>query len=407
LPAEKGLFKPRVCTYCGAVETAVRPESRAAAFNPTPRQQARFWGPGVVLGGLVVAALQIAHWQPGKVPPQDAPPERPSVSEPPVDVSTEAARPDIRTRGGLLLVRADQDNHEDLLAVCSMGDETTPEHWLAAINGDDGTELWRRPWDSTADPASTLRAVVADKLLLVSPEGQLLALDPGTGNLLWQRAVGPSAHTLCEGEQSVGVTSAGRFLAFALATGAPIRADQRRCRPAYTSRSPAPNFSYVDGATLNQWLPRGDSLHAVRGLAPHQGVARLLLGTEPRSTAEGEGPASVGLIANRQWLWRSVVGSGGLGAELTDPPIAAVRRSRVVVPYLAQHRTALGVASFDLTDGRRQWDQLLFRVAPPATVTASDVLLTMDGKVFVRGDRGHVWAARAEDGVVVWTLGRP
>jgi outer membrane protein assembly factor BamB len=315
----------------------------------------------------------------------------------------------------MLLLNTGDDSIEDVLVLASeLGAAAEQRCWLA-LDGATGRELWRYrlPVGQKHSPL----AVMTDSLLLLTSDTQLTALDPFSARVVWRQPLKGAVESLCATEAYVAVRysetaqqhKSPGLEAFTTTSGTAVLArSAKSCTPAYSTRSAGPNFSYVEGSALRAWLPKTHNFHVQRGLLPNQGSARVVLGTGPlRAVPSASGPAALGVIANRRWLWQGLVAAESAGVpRLLDPPQAAVRQERIVVPHLLMGDPALRVASFELANGRWQWERRLEHLPDAFASKASGTALAISrtGQIFVRTPTGRLFALDLESGAVRWQL---
>lgn len=248
-------------------------------------------------------------------------------------------------------------------------------------------------------------------LLLVADTHRLYGINALSGKTAWVRDLGELPSDLCEGRGYAGLRfSNGRFEALAMATGARVNGDASRCQPIVTSRSVAPNFSIVEGAALPSLVPERPPLRPERALVPHRGVARVLLGSAPAAPAAAlaaEGAARVAVTSEESWLWDARLGrESAARAHLLTPALAAVRRERVVVPYVLSSPPELRLASLDLGSGRLLWDQLLSTSAVAQHSERAELRISSSGRIYFSNGTGQLWVIEL-DGQPIWQIGQP
>lgn len=231
-----------------------------------------------------------------------------------------------------------------------------------------GAPLWSQsvipPTDNPRDASGGGLAVSADVLLVTTGFGELVALDPATGNEFWRQdldAPGTSAPTIM-GDLAYVVARDGRAWAIELGSG--------RIRWTLTGTPPVSNFSGGAGAAVNDNIaifpfPSGEVLAAF----PEGGLRRwatVVTGQRP-----GQAASTVSDIAG-------------------DPVIDG---DRVYVGNVAGRMVALEVAN-----GDRIWTATEGVVGP--VWPAGD-------SVFLVNDLGELVRLDAADGTPVWRVTLP
>lgn len=392
----------RTCTYCNLVAdgspgglrgTAGRTTRHLAVFGV-----AAFASLGSAFAGwMALRSVSPAESQPSHARQSDAPSagaSTPTEDLPaPEDQTVKPAPPWIGPH--LMLVPHDHGRKENVLVTWRPSEGGALA--FAVLDAWSGKVVWERPFVGTQEPLP-LRAVVGETLVAFTDDHQMLGLDPERGTTLWTRPFAFTPERLCAVPRIVGIEHAGGLERVTQATGEPVEgAGGRDCEPVYDSLSAAPNFVYVDGPKLDTWLSPGDHFVLRRGLAPHEGVARVLLGQYPGL----QGPVSVGVLQGKRWLWRSSVrAESPTGPQFFREPRAAVRHQRVVVPY--HDDGSLHLASFDLGTGRRQWDREIAAIGSQDDDV--EVLQTLAGRVLVRVGSGALWSVESDRGDIVWSF---
>jgi serine/threonine-protein kinase len=355
-------------------------------------------------------AAQASPWRPlwavTPVQPPPAAPLAPASGAALGGGTPEVERP-VRAEPGLLVFDADGDGAPDVVDVYQGKSGGDGGRWLGAVSGADGRVLWRV---STPAPSeTTTRVLVGATLLLVPDDGsrptaadEVTAIDARRGLSLWRRAIDGRVEAVCAGDEAVGLrTDRAPVLHLVAATGeAANSAAVGACGHAYTSRGDGPNFEVVVGPEADRAVGGAAAITAAkmslrRVLVPVTGAARVLLGD-----ARPSGAPAVAVTAGGRLLWRALLGpAGGGSAAWAGTPLAAVRRSRVVVSYREAAAGAAHVVAFELASGAIAWDLALGGEDDmPAELTAST-----EGPIFVRAASGRV-ARIGFDGSDVHTI---
>lgn len=405
-PLPRGRAQSVVCTYCRAtisVEQRVVHRGAVQALLGIPR-----WVKGELLLALTVG-LGIVVWQlrthgrlTESTPPSPTAFELPSGSEPglvvpgPPEVVPELGR----VRGKLVLASTGQDDQQVVVVVTESTDEPE-QRSVAALSCINGQTLWRRGLPSGADEATTERAWVRDSVLVRTPE-EVTRLDGTTGEVVWQAPAPEPNGRLCVTEAYVGVrdTAAPRRV-LDWATGRPFDVKAGPCETPYSSRDSAPNFKYLTDSALQTLTRSAKAFKPVRGLLPHQGNARVVLGL---SNENQESAPSVAVVASGRWVWQQDVSAYTLAA-FPEPALAAVRKESVVVPYWDTQNQALRLSAFNLEQGQRLWDASLIENLQIPTRADLDVGMTLDGSVLVRLFDGRLNAYSLDSGKLLWSVG--
>jgi PQQ-like domain len=398
------------CSFCGApLRKRREPPTPRAPQAPRSQSTPFVWalvGAGVLVTLGALSAFVTTARGPtsgAALPGADTPVRTQSVGEPVLDTAPATPPPRARVLSGLLLLSSSENESEALLATLELLDDTN-KRLLAALNPNTGALLWSQPLQPSQSNGP--RAVV-NGTLIVSGAQTLNGLDPTTGEGLWQRSLERVPQSLCQGRNTVGVSTALGFTAFASTTGSPIPADPKHCTSVYSSHSAAPNFRYAEVDEVRHWLPRSSRLAPLRGLLPQRGAARVVLGKETGNS--GSASSSVGIIAGKGWLWQASLGTGqNDGAAFLSPGIAAVRAERVVVPYRLPDKAEVQLVCFDLASGRRLWTRSLDSGpnggksdAPP------ELLVTRDGRVLYLNEQGTLRTLNLDEGTEQWSMGVP
>lgn len=342
---------------------------------------------------------------PTLVPPPPPPPptstaeSQPSASPSPQGVTTVEGRP--------LLVNAINPQAQDCVAVGRVtGDDDTAR--VFAFNGRTGRVLWQHAL--TATRAAELELAAWDDSVLVRTQTRVSRLRAEDGALLWSIDEVPPAGRLCWGSSYVAVVDgAPPSTGWEWTKGSPTEVKPGGCEVLYSTKDPGSNFQYIEAEALVSVVPATNGFTPLRALLPNQGNARVVLGEQ---TTDGNA-AQLGVVVNRRWVWRQEL-SPRRFATYPSPAVASVRRGSVVVPYVDTHDHKLRLAAFALEQGRRQWDQVLLDDAklgtahqrsPKASTKQVDVVISLDGAVFVRTSDGQLRAYSLESGAPLWSIG--
>ncbi len=405
-PLPKGRGQTVVCKYCRAtisVEQRVVHRGAVRALLGIPR-----WVKGELLLALTVG-LAIAVWQlrthgrlSDSTPPSPTAFELPPGSEPAL---VQPGPPEVvpqlgRVKGKLVLESSDPDDQQTVVVVTESTDEPD-RRWVAALSSANGQTLWRWALPPGATEATTERAWVRGALLVRTAE-EVVRLDGATGAVVWRAPATEPQGRLCITEVYVGTrhgTAPRRVLDWA--TGRAFDVKPGSCETPYSSRDAAPNFKYLTESALQTLTRRVKTFQPVRGLVPHQGNARVVLGL---SNKNQESAPSVAVVANGRWVWQQEVSAYTLAA-FPEPALAAVRKESVVVPYWDTQNQALRLSAFNLEQGQRLWDaSLVENLRVPARADL-DVGMTLDGSVLVRLLDGRLNAYSLDSGKLLWSVG--
>lgn len=408
-PLPKSIGASIVCKYCNvtvSLEQRTIPRTSPRAQTGLP-EWVQIWFKREMLFGLVVGVGMLV-WQvyrfagPSTVPHNDFPEPPPTGTlqsrDPPPDQPPAVDSRLVRA-AGKLVITSDASSQPLVLTAAAFADQSD-QQWLAAIRPDRGQVAWRWPLPSGVKEAHIERAVV-DGAVVVRTAEQVTRLDVGTGNVVWQANAPAPSGRLCATQDYIAVKAdKPPTRALDWATGQPFDVKPGACELQYSSADAASNFQYLELAAL-QKLPKKSGFRPVRGLLPKQGNARVILGTVLRGT---ERAPVVSVTANGRWVWQTDV-SAYTFAALSDPPLAAVRRESVVVPYWDTQNGHLRLSAFNLESGSRLWDAA---VSEPTSVQKNvdiDVGVTLEGMVLVRLFDGCVKAYALATGELAWSMG--
>lgn len=396
-----------VCTYCRAnisAEQRVAHPGAMQALSALPR-----WVRGELLLGLV-AGLAIVVWQlRSSWQHEDVAPLLIARGQPGLTTqeSGETLAPEVapkfgRVLGKLLLTVNEQPAPQTVVLV-SESSEMTTQRSLVAINSSNGQTRWRWPLPPAATEPSTERAWVRDSLVVRTRE-EVYRLDGETGSVVWSGLALEPTGRLCFTDAYVGIRDGEEpRRALDWATGRVLEVKGAPCELPYSSADPGPNFSYLSESALLDVTRRAAAFQPLRGLLPHQGNARVVLGV---SSAGAAPTPAVAVVANGRWIWKQDV-SAYTFAALPEPAIATVRKESVVVPYWDTQNQALRLSALGLKKGHRLWDISLIENAPRTTETDLDIGVTLDGTVLVRLPDGRLNAYSLQSGKLLWSVGEP
>lgn len=355
---------------------------------------------------------------PTLVPPPSPPPSQigdrlSSVSGSPSSKSvnsgaqaTPAAQEVTILEGRPLLVTAVNPQAQDCVVLGRFSSDGKAR--VFAFNGRTGRTLWQH---ELPDSGATERELAAyDDSVLVRTSGQLWRLRARDGEVLWKNADVTSGGRLCSGSSYVAIIhQAPPSRGWEWTAGRPNEVKPGDCEPLYSTKDPGSNFQYVEALDLASVVPVTTGFTALRALLPNQGNARVVLGEQTTN-----GPtAQLGVVVNRRWVWKQELSQHRF-ATYPSPAVAAVRRGSVVVPYVDTQNHTLRLAAFALEQGKRQWDEVLLEDAELSSVnernavsskTHVDVVISLDGAVFVRTSDGQLRAYSLESGAPLWNIG--
>ena len=400
------------CEHCGSVirpetaeggESAQLPEPATPApdvYTASASSHARRWWYGIVPALICYGA----YWAFGSQSqsPTLPPPVREARVVPlstPSPGVVPSPTPSPRVLPGLLLVPSLGGNAGDDLVALIEG-RPDGQRALGAIDGETGTVLWQRPLGPEPALGEGARAWIDDMLVVASP-AKLFALNAGTGETSWVRATDAPPIDLCAGQGYAGLLFPDRrFAAFSVTTGSSVSRSVDACAEVPTSRSVAPNFSFVEGDRLDPPLPARPPFLVQRALVPHKGSVRVLLGSDASQAAR------VAVASRKDWLWDARLGRDHAHqARLLSPPLAAVRNQRIVVPYqVSTTPPELHLASLDIASGRLEWDHVLSTRSIDAPDARAELRMARAGTSYFSNGLGQLWAVRA-DARPAWTSG--
>lgn len=402
-----GKHKTVVCTYCRAsisVEQRVAHPGAAQALAGLPR-----WVRGELLLGLV-AGLAIVVWQlRSSWRHEDVAPLLIAAGQP--DLTTQQAgetiAPEVapkfgRVLGKLLLTTNEQPAPQTVV-VFTESSEVVPQQSLVAISTSNGQTRWRWQLPPSVAESTTERAWIRDSLVVRTRE-EVYRLDGETGNVEWSGLALEPTGRLCFTDAYVGIHDGEpprRVLDWT--TGKVLEVKGAACELPYSSADPGPNFSYLSESALLDVTRRTPAFQPMRGLLPHQGNARVVLGV---SSAGAAPTPAVAVVANGRWVWKQDV-SAYTFAALPEPAIATVRKESVVVPYWDTQNQALRLSALGLKKGERLWDISLVENASRTPETDLDVGVTLDGTVLARLPDGRLNAYSLQSGKLLWSVGEP
>jgi PQQ-like domain len=405
LPPPKGAHV--VCKYChNNVNLDLKRQP-----HPAKRSPYRFAWLKAELWWTVVVVMAVGGWQVARLVTHIS--QGPVAVPVPVPTDTfrtaatsSAEEPRLTERvtveGKLLLINALDDAHQDCLAVARFSANSS-ERWLLAMSGKDGHVLWRHPLPGTAaseEPELTF----SDRSVVVRTSEQLIHLDAVTGALNWQAASKTSTGRLCATSAYLAIKATAPITeAWDWKSGRELQVKAGRCEPLYSTQDAGPNFQYLEPSASGAIVSPPKGLTLLRVLMPHQGNARVVLGVQ-NEAGVNRGSPQVGVVANRRWVWKQDL-SEYTFATLPAPPLAAVRRESVVVPYWDSQNKALRLAAFGLERGKRLWDIAINESVALPSKTDLDVAITLDGAVLTRTIDGQLRAYALDTGAPMWSIG--
>lgn len=405
-PLSKSSGETVVCKYCRAtirLDQRVVHRGAAQAILGMPR-----WIKAEMLLALVfglgIAVWQLrTHWR----HTEPTPPESTSFDIPPTAAPNDVrARPVETTQrlgriqGKLVLAHAEESEQQTIVVVAETP-ERAEQHEIVALSSVDGHTLWKWALPAGATASATERAWVRDALLVRTAE-EIARLDGTSGQVLWTSPVAQSDGRLCVTEAYVGVKSAApprRVVDWN--TGRPFDVKPGACETPYSSRDAAPNFRYLADAALQPFTRSLKNFRPLRGLVPRQGNARVVLGISQKNQ---ESAPSVAVVADGVNVWQQEVSAYTL-AVFPEPPLAAVRKESIVIPYWDTQNRALRLSAFNLDKGQRLWDASLVDNLEVATKADLDIGVTLDGTVLVRLFDGRLNAYSLQSGKLLWSVG--
>jgi outer membrane protein assembly factor BamB len=334
-----------------------------------------------------------------------------------------------RLEGKLLLFDAHNDAYQDGLSLGRFIDDQHTQ-WIVALSGKDGRVLWRRPLASRQAKNPAELAFVEGSVIVRSGE-HLMVLEAATGALRWQIANVKSYGPLCTTPVYLASTeTTPPEEGWDWKTGQTVRLKATSCETIYSTTDAGPNFRYLESNALNTVVAPSPGFLPGRALVPHQGNAQVILGAaanlgspkiiESNQTKGVDANAQVGVVSRRRWVWKVALSESSV-ATLPTPPVAAVRRSSVVVPYIDARNRNIRLGAFALARGKRLWDRALENgvgadntsgrankggnINALASARGLDVAVTLNGIVFVRTGDGRLRALTLEMGTPLWSIG--
>lgn len=398
-----------VCKYCRvnvnlpdnlppATRHPVRHDTGASGWvKPWLKVETLF----AVVIGLGMATWQLQrHWVVPRTPsvePPEVPLPEPDTSASHVPRHPVSSGPNVQRFDGKPLLVSAGVEHELLVGIATFDDHVeTP--WLAAWTSEGGRLLWRSPLPAGAHASNMERASLGNAVFLRTAE-VIVRLDAASGRRVWEGTAPEPSGRLCATKAYVGVKAneaPTRVLDWE--TGSSFVVKPGACETLYSSEDAGPNFRYLDASSFKELRKRPKDFALVRGLLPKQGNARVILGTLGAQAA----PA-VGVVADARWIWQQEV-SAYTSAKFPEPPLAAVRRESVVVPFWDVQNGVLRIAAFNLTTGARIWESALSNPTEVRPDAELDVSVTIDGKVVVLFG-GGLRAYSLSNGELTWSLG--
>jgi outer membrane protein assembly factor BamB len=310
----------------------------------------------------------------------------------------------VHVDGSLLLVNAVNDVQQDCLAVARISDADKSGRWLVAINGRSGRTLWRHPLP--VDTGSKMpELAISGSAVLVRTSKMLVRLRATDGEVVWQTpTIGPVEGTrLCATNTYIAESGeTAPTTGWDWRSGNTLRVKAGKCEPLYSTRSGGSNFDFAESGDLGSVVPATKNFATLRGLVPHQGIARVILG-ERAGDSQTPNP-EVGVVTSRRWVWQTELGEDTFAA-FPKPPIAAVRSGRLVVPYLDPKNQVLRMTAFELERGKRVWDITLAEHAAVTSQNDMGVVISLDGAVFVKTFDGRLSAFALSTGTALWSIG--
>lgn len=305
-----------------------------------------------------------------------------------------------RIEGKLLLINAVNDAQQDCAALVRF-EGAESGHWIVAINGRTGRTMWRYGLPGGVRQNELELATSGDSVI-VRLEHKLVHLRAKTGEVVWQAETVATAGKLCRTSAYVAMNlDTPPTNAWDWKSGRALHVKPGRCEPLYSTESAGSNFDYEEAEGSSKLIAATKTFTVLRGLIPHHGNARVILGTESRGA---ENSPVVGVVTNRRWVWQQELAQHTLAAFPT-PAVAAVRRESVVVPYWDTQNVGLRLAAFGLERGRRLWDIPLMESNAIHSKTDIDVVVSLDGAVFTRTFDGRLSAYTLSTGTPLWSIG--
>lgn len=320
----------------------------------------------------------------------------PSTHAPVPEVDAKALeRGSLRAGGGALMLG--KGSSEALIVTLAVPGQATPR-WLAAIRGKTGEIVWRLEASALRGVSSwktTLR-IAANGALIIVGETHLTGIDPKSGALTWTHELKAKPKSTCVTDSALNLAPEGRE-GLELSSGVPVVVDREKCEPAYSSESDGPNFRFAPAHELLREFRRSGFTHfpfsLQRGLVPTRGFARVLLG----KAATG---AALGVASSKEMVWHTTL-STGRSVEHLSPPLAAVRRNRVVVAYAGPSGGELRLGCYSVVDGKKHWDQRVGSADDPRG--DEELAVSTNGTVFFRSGGGELTAIALEAGKLLWS----
>jgi hypothetical protein len=353
----------------------------------------------LVIGlGMAVWQLQ-RHWAIPIAPPTEIPELPPTVSTAPsVPKRPPADEPQPGHIGGKPLIVSGKEQQQMIVGVTTFVDQGD-KPWLAAWSSEGGRLRWRWPLPTGTDATNSERASWGGSILLRTAEA-VVRLDAESGRVVWTGPAHVPRGRLCATKAYVGIrTDKAPTRVLDWETGRPFDVKPGACETLYSSEDAGPNFQYLAASTLTDVRKRPKDFVIARGLLPKQGNARVILGT-----SGADATPAVSVVANGRWVWQQNV-SAYTAAQLPEPPLAAVRRESVVVPFWDTQNQILRLAAFNLGSGARLWEAALSEQTAVRAESELDVSVTLDGIVVVVFD-GRVNAYALSTGALQWSIGR-
>lgn len=408
-PLPKGSGGTIVCKYC---RVTVNLPQRPVPPNRHPVRHAGGlpdWVKGwlkvetliALCIGVGMAAWQLQrHWVVPAAPPPEVPNQTPHVGQPPNEPSEPAAAQTLQPAevGGKLLLVAGKGEQQLVVALARFKGEGE-QPWLTAWSSDTGTLVWRWSTPRGSRPSNVEWAHHGGSVVARTAE-VVARLDVDTGRVVWTGPAPSPRGRLCATAAYIGVaTEKPPTNVLDWESGRPFQVKRGPCETPYSSSDAGPNFTYLEPAALSGLPKPPKDFSVLRALLPKQGNARVILGT-----SRADGAPAVSVVANKRWVWQQNV-SVHTAAQLPVPPLAAVRRESVVVPYWDTQNEVLRLAAFNLSNGGRLWEAAVTDRTSVRRDSALDVGVTLNGVVLVSFD-GRLSALSLSTGETQWSLGR-
>lgn len=404
-----------ICKYCRNIvhvelPPTQHPAQRSAAFPWLKLQVVWSLAAALCLGGWQVYRMLgeselLSGLQPSKGPAPDSSSNSSSSSSERSTTAPIALVPAsdrvVEVQSKLLLINAVNEVHQDCLAIARLANDGRGRS-LVAFNGRTGRVLWRHAVSKEAASGYLELATTSDSVLLKSQD-ELLHLRAKDGSVVWRAKAKTEGTKLCSTQAYVALAGAtAPTSAWDWKGGNLLQVKPGSCEPLYSTFAAGPNFDYADALALGKLTAPTNGFTPLRGLIPHQGNARVVLGNRTSNASEASVP-EVGVVINRRWVWQREVSEHTI-ASFTDPPQAAVRRENVVVPYWDAQNKVLRLAAFELGNGKRRWDISLGEHAARRSDSEIDVVLSLDGAVFAKTPDGQLSAYTLSTGTALWSL---